>query len=213
MYTPPHFREENPEVQHALIRANPLGLLVSAGTGGLMANHIPFMLHADEGGTGILRAHLAKANTQWRELENVQDCLVVFQGPQAYVTPSWYPTKRETGKVVPTWNYVTVQVWGQPRVIDDAAWLRTQIEQMTNNREQPRAQPWEVSDAPSEFIASQIKGIVGIEIEIRKMEGKWKVSQNRSESDKEGVYNGLRQEGPRNGHMADLVAQRGKLRF
>jgi transcriptional regulator len=161
MYQPPHFREDRVEVQHALIRAHPLGLLITAGPGGLMANPIPFLIDPDASERGTLRCHLARANAQWRELTAVEECLVVFQGPQDYVTPSWYATKRETGKVVPTWNYATVHAWGRPQVIDDEAWLRRQIEDLTRSREHVRTAPWTVDDAPLEFVSAQLKGIIG----------------------------------------------------
>ncbi len=125
MYQPPHFREDRIEVQHALIRAQSLGLLITAGPGGLQANHVPFLIDAGRSERGTLRVHLARANPQRHELAAVAECLVVFQGPQQYISPSLYPTKQEHGKVVPTWNYVTVHAWGRPRVIDDAAWLTT----------------------------------------------------------------------------------------
>jgi transcriptional regulator len=207
MYQPPHFREDRIEVQHALIRSHPLGLLVTAGAGGLMANAIPFLIYPDESDLGILRAHVARGNPQWRELGNVEECLVVFQGPHSYVTPSWYATKRETGKVVPTWNYVTVHAWGRPRVIEDAAWLRRQLDDLTASQENRRAPPWAVGDAPEPFIASQIKGIVGVEIPVARIEGKWKVSQNRPEPDRTGVVAGLAGEG--DDAMAALVKERG----
>src|SRR4028118_812130 len=166
MYQPPHFLEDRIEVQHDLIRAHPLGLLITAGPGGLMANPIPFVLDAAASERGTLRAHLARANPQWRDLGAVEECLVVFQGPQAYVTPSWYATKQETGKVVPTWNYATVHAWGRPQIMDSEGWLRSQIDALTAQKEEPRALPWQVADAPEAFVAAQIKGIVGIEIPI-----------------------------------------------
>ena len=150
MYQPPAFREDRIEVQHALIRAHPLGLLITAGPTGLLANYFPFLIDT-EGDKGRLRLHMARANPQWRELDAIEECLVVFQGPQDYVTPSWYATKRETGKVVPTWNYATVHVWGRPRVVNDDAWLRRQIEDLTASRESLREAPWAVGDAPAEF--------------------------------------------------------------
>jgi transcriptional regulator len=206
MYQPPHFREDRIEVQHALIRGHPLGLLVTAGPGGLMANPIPFLVYPEEADLGILRAHVARGNPPWRELAAVGECLVVFQGPHSYVSPSWYATKQETGKVVPTWNYVTVHAWGAPRVIEDAGWLRRQLDDLTASQENRRAPPWAVVDAPEPFIASQIKGIVGIEIPVARIEGKWKVSQNRPEADRAGVVAGLSGEGE--GVMAGLVAER-----
>ncbi|MCX7298193.1 MAG: FMN-binding negative transcriptional regulator [Hyphomicrobiales bacterium] len=175
MYQPPHFREDRRDVQHALIKTHSLGLLITAGPGGLQANYIPFLIDpqaSDNGTLGTLRAHLARANPQLRELAAVDECLVVFQGPQAYVSPSLYPTKRETGKVVPTWNYITVQAWGRPQVMDDAAWIRGQIDDLTRHHEAPRAAPWAVADAPETFVAAQIKGIVGVQIPIACIEGK-----------------------------------------
>ena len=211
MYQPPHFREDRIEVQHDLIRRHPLGLLFTAGPGGLIANHIPFLVYSEDQELGVLRAHLARGNPQWRELSAVEECLVVFQGPQSYVTPSWYATKRETGKVVPTWNYVTVQAWGRPRIIEDAAWLRRQLDDLTASQEHRRAPPWAVSDAPEPFVASQIKGIIGVEIAVSRIEGKWKVSQNRPEADRAGVVSGLTGEGEGAEAMAALVAHRGGL--
>ena len=135
-----------------------------------------------------------------------EECLVVFQGPQDYVTPSWYATKRETGKVVPTWNYVTVHAWGRPRVMNDDAWLRRQIEDLTASREAQRAEPWLVSDAPEDFVAMQMRAIVGIEIPIPRIEGKWKMSQNRPEADRAGVIAGFRETGDE--AIAALVEER-----
>jgi transcriptional regulator len=210
MYQPPHFREDRLDVQHDLIRQHPLGLLVTA-TSGLMANPIPFALDPAASERGTLRAHLARANPQVQELVLAKECLIVFQGPQDYITPSWYATKRETGKVVPTWNYAIVQAWGRPQVIEDADWLRRQIHELTQHQEQARAAPWQVQDAPDSFIAAQLKGIVGIEIVIDRIEGKWKVSQNRPEHDRRGVLEGLRGEGEAAKDMAALVAKYGRL--
>jgi len=190
MYRPPHFREDRIEVLHAAIRAHPLATLVTAGAEGLEANHIPFLI--EEGRPfGVLRGHLSRANAQLAALRAGAPALVVFQGPQAYVSPSWYETKVESHKVVPTWNYVAVHCWGTPRVIDDAAWLRSQIGRLTRAQEDGRAEPWAVEDAPEDFIAAQIKGIAGLEIPIARIEGKWKASQNRSDADRAGVAAGL----------------------
>src|SRR3974390_2841355 len=152
MYQPPHFREDRHAVQHALIRTNPLGLLITAGPGGLQANPVPFLIDSDASAKGTLRAHLARANPQLQELARVEECLIVFQGPQHYVTPSWYATKRETGKVVPTWNYITLHAWGQPKVIDDAGWLRDQVGALTASQENARSTPWTVDEAPTDFL-------------------------------------------------------------
>ena len=210
MYQPPHFREDRLAVQHALIREQSLGLLVTAGPSGLQANHIPFLIDADGSERGTLRAHLAHANPQCHELAVVDECLVAFQGPQQYISPSLYPTKREHGKVVPTWNYITVHAWGPPRIIEDAAWLRQQVEDLTSHKESSRSAPWRVSDAPEPYVAAQLKGIVGIEIPIARIEGKWKVSQNRPAIDQAGVAAGLRGSGGDAKIMASLVAERGK---
>lgn len=209
MYQPPLFREDRLEVQHELVRNHPLGLLVTAGPGGLMANLIPFLVDSGASERGTLLAHLARANPQWKELSTVDECLVIFQGPQDYVSPSWYATKRETGKVVPTWNYVTVHAWGRPRVIDDELWLRRQINALTSSREGARPAPWQVSDAPESFIAGQVKGIIGLEIPIDRIEGKWKMSQNRPEADRLGVVAGFREQGASGEPIATLVAERG----
>ncbi len=210
MYQPLHFREDRIEIQHALIRAHSLGLLITAGPGGLQANHIPFLVDASGSERGTLRAHLARANPQMRELAAVVDCLVVFQGPQHYISPSLYPTKRETGKVVPTWNYITVHVWGRPQVIDDATWLRQQLDDLTVHKESSRPAPWNVSDAPETFVTAQMKSIVGLEIPIARIEGKWKVSQNRPAIDQAGVVAGLRGGSDDAKVMASQVAERSK---
>ena len=210
MYLPPAFREDRLDVQHAFIHAHSLGTLVTVGTGGLAANHIPFVVDAEASPLGTLRCHLARANPQWQTLDPSQDALVVFQGPESYVTPSWYATKAETGKVVPTWNFTAVHVWGRPRVVEDTDWLARQIAGLTAMHESGRADPWSVADAPADFVAAQMKGIVGIEIEIARIEGKWKVSQNRPQADRDGVVRGLTAAGDeRSMAVAKLVAAGG----
>ena len=211
MYQPPLFREDRLDVMHDLIRAHPFGLLVSAGPGGLLANAVPMVLDSASSEKGTLRAHVARANPHWKEFVGEgHDCLVVFQGPQAYVTPSWYATKHETHKVVPTWNYAMVQVRGRCVAHEDAAWLRPQVDALTRAHESTRATPWAVTDAPDDFVAQQMRAIVGIEIPIAEIEGKWKVSQNRPEADRKGVHAGLTEHDP-NDAMAALVAERGRL--
>jgi transcriptional regulator len=206
MYEPLLHRKESLEAQHALMRMQPLGLLISYGASGLEANSIPFLLDASASKLGTLRAHMARANPQWRSLQQAEEALVVFQGPDRYISPNWYATKRETGKVVPTWNYVMVQARGRPRVIEDAEWLRAQIEELTRTHEGNRPAPWEVSDAPADFIAMQVKAIVGVEIEIVRIAGKWKASQNRPAADREGVIEGLKAESePMALDMAEIV--------
>ncbi|MGO4572989.1 FMN-binding negative transcriptional regulator [Microvirga sp. 2TAF3] len=206
MYQPPHFREERLEVQHDFIRSHPLGMLVTMGGSGLTANPVPFLLDASASPHGILKAHLSRANPQWRDFDPAQEALAIFQGVDAYITPSWYETKRETGKVVPTWNYAVVQVYGRMTVIDDPEWVMGQIAELTALQEASHPEPWAVSDAPPPFIAAQLKGIVGIAIEITRIEGKWKVSQNRSEADRKGVSEGLRRSAEEASQkMAELV--------
>jgi transcriptional regulator len=210
MYQQPAFRDDNPDAQHDIIRRHPLGLLITAGPGGLAAFHMPFTLYAGErSGFGTLRAHVARGNPVLKELAAVAECLVVFEGPQHYVTPSWYATKRETGRVVPTWNYVTVQAWGKPTVMDDAAWLTRQLGDLTDQMEKGRAEPWAIADMPPDYTVSQLKGIVGIEILVTRSAGKWKVSQNKPEMDRVGVHSGMLAEGDRDAEaMAGLVWER-----
>ncbi len=205
MYVPPAYRETRADVLHALVRAHPLGTLVTAGAAGLTANLIPFDLVETAGGT-VLRAHLARANPQCDELRSGAETLVIFQGPEAYVTPSWYAAKAEHGRVVPTWNYAVVQVRGRPQVFDAPDWLAAQVGRLTEGHEAGRAHPWAVSDAPETFIAGQLRAIVGLEIPVERIEGKWKMSQNRSEADRSGVAEGLRAEGAE--AAADLVVPR-----
>jgi len=190
MYCPTFFREDRLEVQHAFIRSHPLGLLISHGASGLVANLVPFVLRTGDSERGVLQAHMARANPQWRELDD-QAVLVVFRGPDAYVSPSHYATKKETGKVVPTWNYAMVQVRGKVRLRDQGEWLAEQINVLTTTHEANRVEPWSVTDAPREYIEAQKRAIVGIEIEIATLEGKWKVSQNQPEANRHSVAAGF----------------------
>ena len=196
MYLPKHFEETRPETLHELIRTHPLGLLVTLNEAGLQANNVPFVLDPDPaGGLGILRAHVARANPLWREARTDVEAMVVFQGPQAYVSPGWYPSKAEHGKVVPTWNYVTVQARGTLRAIDDADWVRAFVTRLTTRHEAVQAKPWAVTDAPPDFVDTMVRAIVGIEIPLTALTGKWKVSQNRSAADRAGVVDALRAAG------------------
>jgi transcriptional regulator len=214
MYLPNHFKETRVEPLHELIRAHPLGLLITLADAGLQANPIPFLIDAAPAPLGTLRGHVARANPLWRETRAEVEALVVFQGPQAYISPSMYPTKAATGKVVPTWNYVTVQARGTLRVHDDAAWVRGIVERLTQRHEAARAVPWAVSDAPGEYIETMLRAIVGIEIELTALTGKWKVSQNRDAADRQGVVHGLEQQvqakgDAQAGAMAPWVARGG----
>nr|WP_315426569.1 FMN-binding negative transcriptional regulator [uncultured Albidiferax sp.] len=206
MYLPAHFEETRPEVLQELLSAHPLGLLVTQDqAGGLAANSLPFLLAPDPaGGPGILRGHVARANPLWRESRTDVDVLVVFQGPQAYISPSMYPSKAATGKVVPTWNYSMVQARGPLRAIDDADWLHAFVTRLTERHEAQRPVPWEVSDAPGDYINAMLRAIVGIEIRLTSLRGKLKLSQNRTRPDQEGVVYGLRSQG---GAEAEAMAQ------
>jgi len=191
MYQPKQFEETRPEVLHGLMRAHPLSTLVVLTAGGLEANHIPLLVDPSAGPHGTLRGHTARANPFWREALSGTDALAIFAGPQAYISPGYYPSKKEHGKVVPTWNYAVVHARGPLVVKDDAAWLRTHLEEMVSTQEAPMAAPWKVGDAPADFIAGLVQAIVGFEIPLAKLEGKWKMSQNRPAADRAGVIAAL----------------------
>lgn len=205
MYRPPAFREDRPELLHAAIRAHPLATLVTHGPSGLTANLVPFTLVPGTDGPDLLRAHLARANPQLADLRAGGEALVIFQGPQAYVTPAWYPSKQEHGKVVPTWNYILVQAHGRPVVIDDVQWLRAQIDALTAQQEADRSEPWAVTDAPPDYVAAQLKGIAGVEIAVERIEGKWKASQNQPAANHAGVVAGLRAQDPASSMAAAMA--------
>jgi transcriptional regulator len=195
---------------HALIKERVFGLLISKGAEGLIANSLPFVLDTAASKLGVLKVHLARANPQWRDLQEQPDALVVFEGHDHYITPSWYATKQETGKVVPTWNYTMVQAKGRAKVMDEA-WLGQQIVELTQALEQRREQPWAVGDAPADFIAMQRRAIVGLEIEILDIRGKWKTSQNRNAADRAGVVSGLDALGDEDSRaMSGLVRETGR---
>ena len=192
MYQPAHFQETDRSQHLKLIRDYPLALLVTTGDAGTLANPIPFIIN-DE--ATVLRAHMARANGQWKTLEGPTEALVIFQGPQTYISPGFYASKKEHGRVVPTWNYAIVQVRGTLRVIEEAEWIAQQINDLTDQMEASEPHVWAVKDAPEPFIAAQIRGIVGLEISISTIEGKWKMSQNRSLADRQGVVEGLEARG------------------
>lgn len=208
MYSPPQFVEPDETVLRALIEAHPLGLLISTSGSDALANPVPFLVSHKDGIT-TLRAHLSKANPQWQHIRDAASVLVVFQGADSYVTPSWYASKAEHGKVVPTWNYAMVQARGSATVHEGADWLGPQVEALTTRHEAGQQTPWKVEDAPDRFVAAQLRGIVGIEISVSELNGKWKVSQNRPEADRRGVHAGLRAQGET--AMAPLVALYGGL--
>ena len=190
MYTPPAFRDDDRERLRATIRAARLANFVTATADGPLVTPLPLFLDESEGEHGVIYGHLAKANPQWR-VPPVGEGLAIFMGPDAYVTPAWYATKEETGKVVPTWNYVTVHAHGPVEFFHDADRLLDAVVRLTNLHEQLRAMPWEVSDAPADFIAAQLRGIVGVRMPITRLEGKRKMSQNRNATDRAGVAAGL----------------------
>ncbi|SOE17180.1 PaiB family negative transcriptional regulator [Hoeflea halophila] len=206
MYSPPQFEEKDETVLRALIEAHPLGLLISTAGSEALANPVPFLVSVS-GGATTLRAHLSKANPQWRHIRDGAQVLVVFQGAESYVTPSWYQSKAEHGKVVPTWNYAMVQARGAATVHEGAEWLGPQVSELTDRQEAQRPEAWKVTDAPEKFVAAQLRGIVGIEIAVTELSGKWKVSQNRPEADRRGVQAGLAAQG--DAAMAELVGRYG----
>jgi len=202
LYQPKHFEQTDRAQIAALLRAHPLATLVHVSSTGLTADAVPLLFDVDEGANGMLRGHVARANPLWRHADG-RDVLAVFNGPQGYVTPSWYASKGEHGKVVPTWNYAVVHVHGRLRAIDDVSWLRAFVERLTATHEAARAAPWSVNDAPADYIDSMLRAIVGFEIAVTRVEAKWKVSQNRAVSDRDGVAAGLDAEGQ--AAMAALV--------
>ena len=187
MYTPSLFAEQRPEVLAEAIQRHPLAALLTAGSAGrLSASHLPMLL-----GDNALMGHLARANPHWKEYVAGTEALAIFSGPQHYISPGWYPSKAEHGKVVPTWNYVVVHVRGTLTFHEDALWLKQNITALTDRQESLREDPWKVADAPADFIDGLVKSIIGVQMTITSLEGKWKVSQNRSEEDREGVIDAL----------------------
>jgi transcriptional regulator len=209
MYIPQHNEEKRIPVLHQLLRAEPLAALVTLTSTGLVATHLPMVLEAAPDTLGVLRGHVSRANPQWRDLNAAVDALAIFSGPQHYITPTWYPGTYEHGKEVPTWNYVVVHAYGPLQIIDDEHWLRAHLEQLTAQSETGVPAPWKLSDAPADFIRTLLKGIVGFELPIHRLEGKWKVSQNRTASEKQGVIAGLTAlDTPASLIMKNLVADR-----
>jgi transcriptional regulator len=207
VYLPAHFEETRLDVMHALLRAHPLATWVAQGADGLTVNHIPFLVDPDRGPHGTLVGHVARANPVWQQLGA---SVAVFQGPQAYVSPNWYPSKHAHGKAVPTWNYAVVHAHGTPRAIESRDALLEIVTRLTRAHEAGQAAPWQVSDAPTDYIELLLKAIVGIEIPIERLVGKWKVTQNRPLADRLGTAAGLRHQGDAQSlAMAELVAPSG----
>ena len=208
MYIPKQFEQPDIDVMHALIRSKPLATLVTLNAVGIEANPIPLVLSADPKPYGSLCGHVARSNQLWQDHPQDNDVLVIFHGAGSYITPSWYASKAESGKVAPTWNYVTVQAKGKLRVIHDPAWILSLLQSLTAHNEAEFEHPWTVSDAPHEFISKGLEAIVGIEIVITDLKGKWKVSQNRSDQDRTSVANSLRNH--RQYEIAELVKSSGE---
>lgn len=195
MYIPKAHEETRIDVLHDLMKMHPLGCLVTLGEDGLLVNHIPFLVDSSAGELGTLKCHVARANPVWKNFSNTIDSVVVFQGPHSYVSPNWYPTKHQTGKAVPTWNYAVAHAHGIPKVIEDPVWLLDLVAKLTAVHEASQRLPWKVADAPEEFTHRLLEMIVGIEIPISKIEGKWKLSQNRPKADRLGLMAGLEAQG------------------
>lgn len=211
MYIPKANEETRLEVLHDLIESHPLASLVTMGSSGLFASHLPMVLERESATHGLLKAHLSRANKQWRDFQPEVQALAIFSGPEHYITPSWYVEKEETGKVVPTWNYAVVHVYGTLKVMEDPAWLIKHLNTLTTVHESTCPVPWQVSDAPADYVASLLNGIVGLEMPIERIEGKWKASQNRSESDRAGIIKGLEELGTAESlAMKALVAGKSK---
>lgn len=194
MYLPRQFQETDTAILHGLIRERSFGSLVVMTSEGLSVDHIPFILDDTSGPLGVLKGHVARANPLVKATLTDADAIAIFQGPDHYISPSWYPTKAETGEVVPTWNYVVVHAHGRPKLVDDEQWLRAQVTELTRHHEAARSASWKVSDAPESYVTKQLRAIVGIEISITRLSGKWKLGQNRPEADRQGTIDGLARE-------------------
>jgi transcriptional regulator len=203
MYLPKQFEESRTEVLHALVRKRSFGALVVMTGDGLSVDHIPFLIDSTTGPLGALRGHVARANPILRATLGDVDAVAIFQGPDHYITPSWYATKEETGKVVPTWNYVVVHAYGRLRFMDDELWLREHVNHLTRQHEGARGKPWKVSDAPDEYVSKLLGAIVGVEMPIARLSGKWKLGQNRPDADRTGMIDGLLQD---NDQSAEALA-------
>ncbi|OHX37042.1 transcriptional regulator [Methylomonas sp. LWB] len=208
MYIPKHFDEPRTEVMQALMRDYPLATLVTLAADGLNANHIPLQLTDDGSAYGKLSGHIARSNPLWTDFDQQTEVLAVFQSENSYISPSWYASKPQTGKVVPTWNYATVHAYGKLRIIDDPAWIRRQLEDMTAAFEAGFPEPWSVADAPADFTERLITQIVGIEISVTRLQGKWKISQNQPPENQSSVITALHESGQP--AMANLVADAAK---
>lgn len=212
MYVPTHFKEDRIDVLHGMMRETALATLVTQGADGIEASHVPMLMDPEPAPFGTLRGHVARANPQWRDAKKQPavgiQSLAMFLGPNAYITPSWYATKKQTGKVVPTWNYVAIHAHGPVTFFEDRDRLLDIVTRLTGRHEGRREAPWAVSDAPADYIEAMLKAIVGFEMPIVKLEGKWKLGQNRSAEDFAGVREGLREEGAALGGAMTALASK-----
>jgi len=208
VYIPKANEETRLPVLHDFLRAHPFATLVTMGNAGMIATHLPLVLEDDGSEFGLLKGHISRANTQWKDINTSIDALAIFAGDHHYITPNWYPSKHRDGKQVPTWNYVVTHCYGPLKFIEDPQWLLAHLETLTTIHEASSPIPWKIADAPPEFIKALLNGIIGLELPVRKIEGKWKLSQNRSQQDRQGVVEGLTQlDTPESLAMSDLVKQ------
>jgi transcriptional regulator len=211
MYVPAHFKEDRVAVLHDAIRQYGFGTLVTSGEQELEASHLPLLLDAEPAPLGTVLGHLARANPQWQRVKPGSQALAIFLGPNTYITPSWYPTKQQNGKVVPTWNYLAIHAYGTLSFFDDRDELRAHVSRMTDTHEAPRDAPWAVTDAPADFVDQMLGAIIGFKLVITRLEGKWKMSQNRPRQDVTGVIEGLtREDGESQEAIAEIVASRAR---
>lgn len=207
MYLPAYFEEKRADVLHALMRARPLATLVTLCDSGIVANHIPVETLSEPAPHGLIRGHIARANPLWRTYRADSEALAIFQGPQAYISPSFYPSKQETGEVVPTWDYAVAHARGSLRFVQETDWLRALVVRLTNAHEASRQAPWKVDDAPPPYIEKMLTMIVGFELAVTSLTGKWKLSQNHPAANRRGVAAGLRAAaGAESGEVADMLA-------
>lgn len=212
MYQPDHYRIEDLSLMHALMRSRPLAALVSGGAEGLYATHLPTVLK-DDGPSGVIEFHLARANPHWKYLAECNEALMIFQGPEGYITPNWYPSKAEHAKVVPTWNYAVVHAYGRPEMTQDTDWLQRHVAELTAQQERDEVNPWALTDAPETYVKAMLRGIIGFRFAVTRLEGKWKMSQNREMKDRDGVARGLGKRGAGDDlEMAELVLRHAKPR-
>lgn len=211
MYLPHHFEETRKEILYDLMRAHPFATLTTITANEITANHIPLLFREKASGLDILEGHIARANPLWKSTD-AENALVIFQGPHGYITPNWYPTKQVAGKVVPTWNYAIVHAKVRLRFVDDADWLKTHLEKLTASQESNLPTPWSFSDAPQEYTDRLITALIGIELDITELTGKWKMSQNQPLENQQGIVNGLAERNTTDDHkMAEIIAKTNRL--